>query len=141
MDRKRIIVIAVALFFAGLLWWVSTLLHLTEAPLVTGTPDTPDYTIDGMHVTSTDPRGRKSYELRADHLAHFPADKLSRLNRVHLIQYQPDGIQIDTRADRARYPDNGQDIYMESNVHIVRKQNGRVIGDVRTRSAHIVLKP
>jgi LPS export ABC transporter protein LptC len=141
MDRKRIIVIAVVLFFTALLWWISSLLRLTEAPLVTGTPDTPDYTIGGMHVTTTDSRGQKSYELRAQHLAHFPSDRLSRLNRVHLTQYQSDGIQIDTRADTARYPDDGKEIYMESNVHIVRKQNGRVVGDVRTHSAHIVLKP
>jgi LPS export ABC transporter protein LptC len=141
MDRKRLIAIAVALFFAGLLWWVSNLFRLTEAPLVTGAPDTPDYTIEGMHVTNMDSRGRKSYELRATRLAHFPAEKLSRLDKVHLIQYQSGGIQIDTRADTARYPDDGKEIYMERNVHIVRMQNGRVVGDIRTGSARVLLKP
>ncbi|KPK51189.1 MAG: hypothetical protein AMS22_11355 [Thiotrichales bacterium SG8_50] len=141
MDRKRLIVIAAALFFAGLLWWVSTLLRLTEAPLVSGTPDTPDYTIDGMHVTSTDKLGRKVYELRAKHLAHFPADKVARLTTVHLTQYQSGGIQVDTRADKARYPDDGKQILMEKNVHIVRRKNGRTIGDVRANSTQIWLKP
>lgn len=141
MDRKRLVIIASVLVFAGFFWWLSSLLSLGQRPLVSGTPSTPDYLIDGMHVTHMNEQGRKKFELRADNLAHYPEQKLARLSKVYLIQYESNGIQVHTSADRARYPDDGSEIFMERNVHIVRKQNGRVLGDIRAKTTHIILEP
>ncbi len=140
MDRKHLIVIVSVLTFAALLWWLSALLSLPERPLVTGAPTTPDYYIDGMHVTYMDKQGRKKFELNASKLVHYPAENLARLSKVYLIQYQPDGISVHTRADKARYPDDGREIFMERNVHIVRKKNGKVLGDIRANQTHVLLK-
>lgn len=140
MDRKRLIIIASVLAFAVILWWGSTLLSLPERQLVTGRPTTPDYAIEGMHVTQMDSSGRKKFELRAAHLIHYPRENLARLQDVFLIQYEPGGIRIDTRADTARYPDHGKEILMQKNVHIVRKRDGRIIGDIRAEETHITLK-
>jgi LPS export ABC transporter protein LptC len=141
MDKKRLLILASVLVFTGFFWWLSTLLSLGKQPLVGEAPRTPDYLIDGMHVTHMNKQGRKKFELRAENLAHYPDQKLARLTRVYLIQYEANGVQVHTSADRALYPDNGSEIFMDQNVHIVRKQDGRVIGDIRAKTTHIVLQP
>ena len=141
MDRKRLVIIASVLVFTAFFWWLSTLFSLGQRPLVTGAPRTPDYIIDGMHVTHMDKRGRKKFELRADTLSHYPEEKLARLRKVYLVQYEENGIQVHTSADRARYPDDGSELFMEQNVHIVRRQNGKVVGDIRANTTHITLGP
>lgn len=140
MDRKRLIVIAGIVVFAALLSWLSRWLSLPERPMVTGIPTTPDYYIDGMHVTRMDKHGRKKFELRAAKLVHFPKERQASLHDVYLIQYQPDGITVHTRADDASYPDSGEEIHMQNNVHIVRKRNGKVLGDIRANRTDVYLK-
>lgn len=140
MDRKRLLVIASIVVFAALLSWLSRWLSLPERPVVSGTPTTPDYYIDGMHVTHMDKHGRKKFELRAAKLVHFPKEKQARLREVYLIQYQPDGITVHTRADDARYPDSGKEIHMQNNVHIIRKRDGRVLNDIRANRTDVYLK-
>jgi LPS export ABC transporter protein LptC len=140
MDRKRLIVIASVVVFAALLSWLSRWLSLPERPMVSGMPTTPDYYIDGMHVTHMDKRGRKKFEVIAAKLVHFPKEKQARLHDVYLIQYQPDGVTVQTRADNARYPDSGKEIHMENNVHIIRKRSGKVLDDIRANRTDVYLK-
>lgn len=140
MDRKQLIVIASVLVFAALLSWLSRWLSLPERPMVTGPPTTPDYYINGMHVTHMDKNGRKKFELRAAKLVHFPREKLARLHDVYLVQYQPDGITVQTRADDARYPDGGKEIHLQNNVRIIRKRDGKLLDDVRANRTDVYLK-
>ncbi len=140
MDRKRIIIVSVVLGFAVFLWWLSATLSLPDQPIVTGTPATPDYIIDGMRVTKMDKQGKKKFILSAKRMTHYPTEKLARLQKATLVQYQGDGITILTSADKARYPDSGRELYMESNVRIIRKKNGKVLSDIRADSTHVLLQ-
>lgn len=140
MDRKRLLIVSTVLGFAAFLWWLSTTINLPDQPIVTGTPATPDYIIDGMRVVRMDKKGNRKFSLSAKRMTHYPAEKLRRLEKVYLVQYQSDGITIHTSADKARYPDNGREIYMESNVRIIRKKNGNILGDIRSNSTRVLLK-
>jgi LPS export ABC transporter protein LptC len=140
MDRKRFIIVSVVLLFTAFLWRLSATLSLPDRPIVTGTPATPDYIIDGMHVVQMNKQGKKKFKLAAKRLTHFPKEKLARLENAYLVQYQRDGVTIHTSADRARYPDSGQELYMEDNVRIIRRKNGRVISDIRSNSTRVVLQ-
>lgn len=140
MDRKRLLVVSAVLGFAAFLWWLSAAFSLPDQPIVTGTPATPDYIIDGMRVTKMNKQGKKKFSLSATRLTHYPVEKLSRLQKATLVQYRRDGITIHTSADKARYPDSGRELYMESNVRIIRKKNGNVLSDIRSSSTHVLLK-
>lgn len=141
MDRKRLLIVSTVLGFSAFLWWLSTTLNLPDQPIIiTDTPATPDYIIDGMRVVRMNKKGNKEFSLSAKRMAHYPAEKLRRLEKVYLVQYQSDGITIHTSADNARYPDSGREIYMESNVRIIRKKNGNILGDIRSNSTRVLLK-
>ncbi len=140
MDRKRLAVISAVLGFTVFLWWLSTALSLPDRPIVTGAPDTPDYIIDGLNVVRMNTNGEKKFTLSAKHMSHYPNEKLAYLEKAYLVQYQRDGVTIHTSADRARYPDSGKEIYMEMNVHIVRKKNGKLLSDIRSNSTRVIFQ-
>ncbi|MFV1997929.1 MAG: LPS export ABC transporter periplasmic protein LptC [Acidiferrobacterales bacterium] len=140
MDRKRLAILSVVLGFTIFLWWLSTALSLPDRTIVTGAPDTPDYIVDGLNVVQTNANGKKKFTLSAKRMSHYPSEKLARLEKAYLVQYQSDGVTIHTSADRARYPDNGQELYMEKNVRIIRKKNGKVLSDIRSNSTRVILQ-
>ncbi len=140
MDRKRLTIVSAVSGFAAFLWWLSNTLSLPDRPIVIGTPATPDYIIDGLRVVRMNTNGKKKFSLSAKRMTHYPKEKLARLEIAYLVQYQRDGVTIHTRADKARYLDNGQEIYMEKNVRIVRKKNGKVLSDIRSDSTRVILQ-
>ncbi|MEE8388154.1 MAG: LPS export ABC transporter periplasmic protein LptC [Acidiferrobacterales bacterium] len=140
MDRKRLAIVSAVLVFTVFLWWLSTTLRLPDRPIVTGSPATPDYIIDGLHVVQMNINGKKKFSLSAKRLTHYPKEGLARLDNAYLVQYLRDGITIHTSADRARYPDSGLELYMEKNVRIIRKKNGNVLSDIRSDSTRVILQ-
>jgi len=140
MDRKRLAILSVVLGFTIFLWWLSTALSLPDRPIVTGAPDTPDYIVDGLNIVQTGTNGKNKFTLSAKRMSHYPNEKLARLEKAYLVQYQRDGVTIHTSADRARYPDSGKELYMEKNVRIVRKKYGKVLSDIRSNSTRVILQ-
>jgi LPS export ABC transporter protein LptC len=140
MDRKRLAILSTVLGFTVFLWWLATALSLPDRSIVTGALDTPDYIIDGLNVVRMNVNGKKKFTLSAQLMSHFPNEKLARLEYAYLVQYQRDGVTIHTSADKARYPDSGQELYMEKNVRIIRKKNGNVLSDIRANSTRVILR-
>lgn len=140
MDRKRLAIVSAVLGFTVFLWWLSNTLSLPDRPIVTGSPATPDYIIDGLHVVQMNKNGKKKFTLSAKRLTHYPKEGLARLDKAYLVQYQHDGVTIHTSADRARYPDSGQELYLEKNVRIIRKKDGNVLSDIRSDSTRVILQ-
>jgi len=140
MDRKRLTIVSAVIGFTVFFWWLSTTLRLPEQPILIGTPATPDYIIDGLHVVQMNTTGNKKFALSAKLMTHYPSEKLARLDNAYLVQYQRDGVTIHTSADRAKYPDSGKELYMEQNVRILRKKNGNVLSDIRSNSTRVILR-
>ncbi len=140
MDRKRLAIVSAVLGFTVFLWWLSNTLSLPDRPIVTGSLATPDYIIDGVHAVQINTTGTKKFTLSARRLTHYPQEGLARLDEAYLVQYQHDGVTIHTSADRARYPDSGQELYLEKNVRIIRKKDGNVLSDIRSDSTRVILQ-
>lgn len=140
MDRKRVVIVSLVLGFAAILWWIATALNLPDQPIITGDSIAPDYIIEGLHLVRMNKNGNKKFSLSAKRLTHYPQENLARLDKATLVQYQRDGVTIHTSADRARFPDSGQEIYMQQNVRIIRKKNSKVLSDIRAESTHVILQ-
>lgn len=140
MDRRRLAIISAVLGFTVFFWWLATALRLPDRPIVSGALDTPDYIIDGLKVEQMNVNGKKKFTLSALHMSHYPNEKLARLEKAYLVQYQRNGVTIHTSADKAQYPDSGQKLFMEKNVRIIRKQNGNVLSDIRSNSTRVILQ-
>jgi len=140
MDRKRLLIVSAVSGFAAFLWWLSATLSLPDQPIITGTSAAPDYIIDGMYVVKMNKKGGKKFSLSAKRMTHYPIEELGRLEKAYLVQYQDNGVTIHTSADKARYPDSGRELYMQSNVRIIRKRNGKLLSDIRSNSTHVLLQ-
>jgi LPS export ABC transporter protein LptC len=140
MERRRYAITAVLILFAALLWWLSELLRLPEALEVSERPTVPDYRIEGLRATQMNRDGRAVYELSADRFTHIPGRHMAYLDKPVLIQFEADGTVIDTRADKAEFPDDGRSITMIDNVRIIQKRGKAVLSDVSANRTRIDLE-
>lgn len=140
IDRKRLVATLGVLLFALLLWWLTQLVDIPELPIVRPAPSGPDYIIEGLDTAAFNANGRRSYHLRAKHFSHYPTKALSVLRNVRLTQFRADGTIIITEAREAELPDDNRELRMRGNVRIIQKRGGRVISDINTDQARVILE-
>ncbi|MGZ5149502.1 MAG: LPS export ABC transporter periplasmic protein LptC, partial [Burkholderiales bacterium] len=80
----------------------------------------PDYIVDGLNALRMDPQGRVKHTLRAQKMTHFPDDDVTLLREPKLVAYSEGNPPVTVTSRRARVSGNGEDVYFEDQVRVVR---------------------
>lgn len=142
-DLSKIAIIISLLLFTGLFWWLPNSL-VTPAMKFTGIPSRdPDYYIENFHMTAMSDRGRPKYILRAATLVHFPNETATRMERPHLVQYDPaqgPSQATVTVADNGFISNDGKKLLMTGNVKVFRGEDPGFAGaELTTNELTVIL--
>lgn len=83
---------------------------------------TPDYTFEGVLLTSLSPLGNPLYKIEAPYMAHFGDDKSMELESPILLVYREDAPPMQVHSDRAWISDAGEEIMLLGAVTIIRPE-------------------
>ena len=91
----------------------------------------PDYIVNGLFATRMDPQGRVKDTLRAQKMTHYPENDTTLLAEPTLVTYGEGRAPVTVSARHARMSENGENVYFEDDVRVVRAPD-------RTRSELVV---
>lgn len=103
------------------LWWSSGF----EDQLESGSEPqarTPDYTFEGVRLTSLSPKGKPLYKIETPFMAHFSDDKSMELESPVLSVYRQGAPPMRVHSDRAWISDAGEEIMLLGAVTIIRPE-------------------
>jgi lipopolysaccharide export system protein LptC len=123
---------------AGVTFWLDHIVQPAVGPRA-GSDDEPDYIVDGLSAMRMDDQGRVKHTLRAQKMTHFPDDDLTLLVEPRLVTYTEGASPVTVTARHARVSGNGENVYFEDGVRIVRAPHGnRTELVVETNYLHVM---
>ena len=123
---------------AGVTFWLDHIVQPPAGPRATP-DDEPDYIVDGLSAMRMDHEGRVKHTLRAQKMTHYPGDDLTLLVEPTLVTYAEGGAPVTVTARHARVSGNGENVYFEDRVRIVRAPQGnRTELVVETNYLHVI---
>ena len=111
---------------AGLTFWLD---HVVQPPgdrRPEAPRDEPDYIVDGLSAMRMDRQGRLKHTLHAQRMTHYPEEDLTLLVDPHFVTYEEGHAPVTITSRRARVSGNGDDVYFEDNVRVVRAPEGKL---------------
>jgi lipopolysaccharide export system protein LptC len=123
---------------AGVTLWLDHIVQPPAGPRVAAS-DEPDYIVDGLSAMRMDEEGRVKHTLRAQKMTHFPEDDLTLLVEPRLVTYTDERSPVTVSARHARVSGNGENVYFEDGVRVVRAPHGnRTELVVETNYLHVI---
>lgn len=119
-------------------WWLAGIFMPDEEPAAPQTRGTIDYYSKNLSRTQMDENGKPKQLLFAVNLTHYVDQDRTELARPVLTLYGEDGPPWVIHSDTAIMPGDGDTIFLNGNVLILREQddNGRTLKIV-TQSARV----
>lgn len=77
-----------------------------------------DFTVDQLQAADYNVDGFLRYHLQAKRLEHYPDQKLSVLDQIQLVQYQPQQPTVHVQAQRGRMLGEGETVHLDGWVHL-----------------------
>jgi lipopolysaccharide export system protein LptC len=113
-------VFALVVTLAALTFWLDGIVQpAPSAPRNVSSLD-PDYIVDGLAATKMDAQGRLTHTLNAQKMTHYPDDDLTILLEPRFVAYTEDQPPVTVTSREARMSGNGEDVYFEREVRVVR---------------------
>jgi lipopolysaccharide export system protein LptC len=113
-------VFAVLIVLAGVTFWLDRVVQ----PLASGPRDVgslePDYIVDGLAAAKMDAQGRVTQTLRAQKMTHYPQEDVTLLVEPKFTAYAEGQSPITITSRQARMSGNGENVYFERDVRVVR---------------------
>lgn len=111
------LILAVAV---GVLW----LYNLHDEEKLNSEPEsrTPDYTYEGILLTSINPKGKMTYRIKAPKMAHYGDDNSIKIESPDMLFYRDDAPPIKVRSEYAWLLSGGEEIMLLGAVSIVRSE-------------------
>ena len=123
---------------AGVTLWLDHIVQPPAGPRVTASGE-PDYIVDGLSALRMDEEGRVKHTLRAKKMTHYPEDDLTLLVEPTLVTYTEGRSPVTVTARHARVSGNGENVYFEDGVRVVRAPQGnRTELVVETNYLHVI---
>ena len=123
---------------AGVTLWLDHIVQPPAGPRVTASGE-PDYIVDGLSATRMDEEGHVKHTLRARKMTHYPDDDLTLLVEPALVTYTDGRSPVTVTARHARVSANGENVYFEDGVRVVRAPHGnRTELVVETNYLHVI---
>lgn len=105
---------------AGVTFWLDRLVQPPAGPRSTAAREDPDYIVDGLSAVHMDHEGRVKHTLRAQKMTHYPDDDLTLLVEPKFVTYAESRSPLTVTARHARVSGNGENVYFEDGVRVVR---------------------
>jgi lipopolysaccharide export system protein LptC len=80
----------------------------------------PDYIVHGLAASKMDADGRLTHTLHAQKMTHYPEEDLTVLIEPRFVAYTEGEAPVTITSRQARMSGNGQDVYFEREVRVVR---------------------
>jgi lipopolysaccharide export system protein LptC len=110
---------------AALTFWLDQAVQLPAANGAVAKRHDPDYFVDGLSALKMDREGKVSYTLAADKMVHFPDDDTTRLTNPRWVSLGTGQAPVTITAEQALLSSNGENVYFEENVRVVRDPSGK----------------
>jgi lipopolysaccharide export system protein LptC len=105
---------------AALTFWLDQVVRLPSSFTGKTVRQDPDYIVDRLTAVKMNAAGNVGYTLYADRLTHFPADDRTQLESPRFVSLLDGGAPITVTARQAQLSANGENVYFEHNVRVVR---------------------
>lgn len=105
---------------AGLTFWLDRVVQPRDGARAGIVKHDPDYVVDGLSAKRMDKLGRIKHTLRARKMTHYPDDDVTVLVEPKLVTYGEDRAPITVTSREARMSSNGENVYFEGDVRVVR---------------------
>ena len=112
-------------------------LQFSPPPVAHTRPNTPsnapDYYIGKLRSTGLDRHGEK-YQLTAQRLVHYPADRRALLSQPRLIQHRRHGVARRVRADAGYWYDDGDTMMLFGRIKMT---EGESVATLKTMTIRL----
>jgi lipopolysaccharide export system protein LptC len=115
--------LALLAVLAAVTFWLD---RVVQPPPADAEPSTaePDYIVDGLSAARMDREGRLRHTLRAQKMTHYPENDTTLLVQPRFVAYGERHAPVVVTAKHARMSGNGENVYFEDDVRVVRAQEG-----------------
>ena len=118
--------------------WLDHIVQPPAGPRTTSSGE-PDYIVDGLSAMRMDHDGRVKHTLHAQKMTHYPEDDLTLLVEPKLVTYTEGSSPVTVTARVARVSGNGENVYFEDGVRVVRAPHrNRTELVVETNYLHVI---
>lgn len=139
-EARKLIVAVVLMALVPVTWWLARDTAPSIGMLDTKARHDPDYIIEKFTATEMDEHGTPKYTLTAARVTHYPDDDTAHYVDPVLVQYQPNGLQMTTRAQTGVMPGDGSEIVMTGDVRVSRTgAPGAASGEINTERLRVEL--
>jgi lipopolysaccharide export system protein LptC len=98
----------------------------------------PDYTLEGVTLTSLDNTGKARYRIDSPKMAHFVDDGSTELESPVLLIFRDNAPPVEVQSERAWIAPNSSEVLLIGEVIIVRPKNDvRMAYTIVTRDLHV----
>ena len=110
---------------AGLTFWLDRVVQPPTGPANASPRHEPDYIVDGLSAVRMDREGRVKHTLRAQKMTHYPEDDLTLLTEPNFVTFGEGQAPVTVTARQARMSGNGENVFFEKDVRVVRAPDGK----------------
>jgi lipopolysaccharide export system protein LptC len=104
--------------------WLDRAVQPPAGPRPTAAAGEPDYIVDGLSAVHMDKTGQVKHTLLAQKMTHFPEEDLTVLVEPKFVTHSEGSSPITVTSRRARMSGNGENVYFEDEVRVVRAPYG-----------------
>lgn len=119
-DRSGWFVSALLVALAALTFWLDRIAQPDPVVARDVSNLDPDYIVDGLSAFKVDVAGRLTHTLRAQKMTHYPDEDLTVLIEPRFVAYTEDQPPVTVTSRQARMSANGENVYFEREVRVVR---------------------
>ena len=109
---------------AALTFWLDRAVRPPADPRSVRPAGEPDYIVDGLSAVRMDREGRVKHTLRAQKMTHFSEEDMTLLVEPRFVTYAEGSSPVTVTSRQARMSGNGDHVYFEDAVRVVRAPFG-----------------
>ena len=132
--------LAVLLLLVALTLWLNQLVQPSAARADGSHRHDPDLMVENFSARKLGVDGHVLYTLAARKMVHYPDDDTAHLETVKLEAFEPKQPPMTVTADRGRLEHQGNRVWIEGNVVLVRAAEGK-LGPAKLRTQRMLVLP
>lgn len=105
---------------AAVTFWLDRVVQPPAISRSNPVKEDPDYIVDGLSAVHMDREGRVKHTLHAQKMTHYPDDDLTLLVEPKFVTHAESRSPLTVTARHARVSGNGENVYFEQEVRVVR---------------------
>ena len=105
-------------------FWLDRAVQPPAGPRASGPTGDPDYIVDGLSAVHMDKAGQVKHTLLARKMTHFAEEDMTFLVEPKFVTHSEASSPVTVTSRHARMSGNGENVYFEDDVRVVRAPYG-----------------